>query len=787
YFGGPKADYDAVNLNDGFRNDEKVYDGDGVFWNEAKALASSSNPWANNDNNIDVANLIDFMILWLSGDSESEVRLLGSKVQGQPFRFQMKDADGFLRPTGKSVTHQGPLNLMSRLRSGNTDFAMLVADRIHKHFFNDGALTPAKNIERLQKRVNEARLGFIAESARWGDRFREYQNWLDYQQNLVNNHFPGLTQTMISRFRSAGMYPDIIAPVFSQHGGSIAPGAGITMSTNALAIYYTLDGSDPRLPGGAINPLSSIAQFAGDAPNPRDFITTGHLWKYLDDGSDQGNAWRAVNFDDSEWAEGPSELGYAEGDEATRVEFIDTAPLTGGIQRNATTYFRATVELPDPSSYSYFVVKLKYDDGAAVYANGREILRTSNLPENAKFNTFANRATPNEKLFFNFQVPSSMFVNGANSLAVEIHNSSPSSSDISFDLILRGEVDTTDGDKVTKPVIMSEPSMLRARSRNANTGQWSALNEAFFSIGAVPANESNIIISELHYHPSEPSNPEEIAISTDRDDYEFVELLNTGDSPVDLSKVHFSNGITFEFPLNTILNPGKRLVVVRDLEAFTVRYGSDENIFVAGQYTGRLSNDGENLALFSDITGDILEFTYNDQTPWSTLADGAGHSLVAIGSFPSEAGNWGAHALAGGAPGYPDQIITSGYLAWKNNNAIKSDLGDADDDGIPNLVEYGFATNPRSANATALPRTSTLTLGGERYLTITYQRNLAADDVQVQVQSSADLGEWTNDETLVTVSQIVTPEENAVTITRRTAKPVTTHEDTYLRVIVTLQ
>ena len=726
------------------------------------------------------------MLLWISGDSESEVRLMGSKAQGQPFRFQMKDADGYLRPTGKSVTHQGPLSLMSRLRSGNTDFAMLLADRIHKHFFNDGALTPAKNIERLQKRVDEAQPGFIAESARWGNRFREYQDWLNYQQNLVNNHFPGLAQTMISRFRSAGMYPNIIAPVFSQHGGSIASGAGITMTTDSTSIYYTIDGSDPRLPGGAINPLATIAPFAGDTPNPRDFMTNGHVWKYLDDGSDQGTTWRTVNFDDSGWAEGPSELGYAEGDEATQVAYIDTDPLLGGVQRNATTYFRTNVEIADPSSYSYFVVKIKYDDAAAVYANGTEILRTTNLPASADFNTFASRGTPNEKSFFNFQVPSSKFVDGINSLAVEIHNASPASSDISFDMVLRGEVDTTDGDRVTKPVIISEPAILRARARNVTTGQWSALNEAFFSIDSVPASASNLVISELHYHPSEPSSPGEIAVSPDRDDYEFVEFLNTGDNPVDLTKVYFIDGITFAFPPNTILDVGKRLVIVRNLEAFTSRYGSNEAIQLAGEYSGRLSNDGEHLALFSDVTGDILDFTYNDQVPWPTLADGVGHSLVAINSLPSEAGNWGAHALVGGAPGYPDDIITSGYLAWKNANGINSDLGDADEDGIPNLAEYGFGTNPRSSNAGAMSDTSTITLGNERYLTITYQKNLTADDVQIHVQSSPDLKKWTNNQTLITVSEIVNPDGGSAIVTRRSAKPVAAHDDTYLRVIVTL-
>ena len=61
-------------------------------------------------------------------------------------------------------------------------------------------------------------------------------------------------------------------------------------------------------------------------------------------------------------------------------------PETGGLQRNATTYFRTTVEIADPASFSWFVVKLKYDDGAAIYVNGAEAVRTENLSAGAAFN-----------------------------------------------------------------------------------------------------------------------------------------------------------------------------------------------------------------------------------------------------------------------------------------------------------------------------------------------------------------------------------------------------------------
>ena len=794
YLGGSKQDYEAINANNTGSNflPGVVFDGSGNDWTETQRLVNGPAPFVNSASHLDIENMIDFMLLWTSGNSESEFRSVGAVPLGIPFKFFMKDADGFLRPPGHPVTHNGPINSMIRFRtSGNPDYSMLVADRIHKHFFNDGAMTPGQLTERLRRRVNEVKLSFISEAARWtqvrpGRTNHTPASWEGYQNNLLNSQLPNLTSTMLSRFRAAGMYPDIIAPVFSQYGGSVAPGAGITMATNATTIYYTLDGTDSRLPGGAVNPQSTAAQFAGNVPTPKDFISSGHVWKYLDDGSDQGIPWRASGFDDSTWASGPSELGYAENDEATRVGFIDTDPETAGNQRNATTYFRTTVELPDPSAYSYFIIKLKYDDGAAVYANGVEVLRTSNMPINAAYNTFASRPTPNERAFFEFQVPSSRFADGLNSIAVEIHNSSPASSDISFDLILRGEVDTSNGDRITKPVIITQPGILRARSYNNSTRQWSAITEAFFSVGSVPATASSLVISELHYHPAEPSSPEEISTSPDRDDYEFLEFLNTSSNPIDLTRVSFAKGINFTFPRNTILNPGRRLVIVRDLAAFTARYGPTDDIIIAGEYSGRLSNDGETLSVFSDTSGNILEFTYNDQLPWPTLADGNGRSLVAVGQDPAQADNWSAHLLSGGAPGYPDDIITSGYLAWKNANNIDADLGDADGDGILNLAEYSFGTNPRSGDSFPMPSTSAMTLDGQRYLTITYQVNLNADDMRIDVQSSSDLRNWTNEEALITVSETVNADTGTATLTRRMSTPLSAHNDTFLRILVTL-
>ena len=197
-----------------------------------------------------------------------------------------------------------------------------------------------------------------------------------------------------------------------------------------------------------------------------------------------------------------------------------------------------------------------------------------------------------------------------------------------------------------------------ARTYNSGSGEWSALNSAFFSIDSEPASSSNLVISEIHYHPAEPSTVEELAESTDRDDYEFVELFNVGAKAVDLTGVLFDDGISFVFPDNTLLASGARIVLVRDLDAFTARYGSLSPGVIAGQYTGRLSNDGERLALSKNGTGVLHEVTYNDQLPWPTDADGIGYPLFLVD--PTSSPNhqletsWSAHAVLGGTPGVAD-------------------------------------------------------------------------------------------------------------------------------------
>ena len=171
---------------------------------------------------------------------------------------------------------------------------------------------------------------------------------------------------------------------------------------------------------------------SGGGGGPVNYIADNATWKYLDDGSNQGTSWRATGFDDSGWSSGPAELGYGDFDEVTTV---NSGPRGG---RYATTYFRGSTNIPDPSTFVNFTISVTYDDAYAIYVNGTEVARHAGLTNNAPFDEYANNNVGNNAND-TLTIPASAFAAGTNIIAVEIHQTSSGSSDISFALSLTGE------------------------------------------------------------------------------------------------------------------------------------------------------------------------------------------------------------------------------------------------------------------------------------------------------------------------------------------------------------
>ena len=160
-------------------------------------------------------------------------------------------------------------------------------------------------------------------------------------------------------------------------------------------------------------------------------------WSFLDDGSDQGAAWVTVDFDDSHWRSGPAELGYGERDEATVVD-------TGGpgSDKAITTYFRRSFSRTAADVIEGLRLGIRYDDGAVVYLNGAEIGRFYMPAGIIDYKTPALGDVPGDSNNYEFlDLPAIQLREGRNVFAVEVHQSRPGSSDMSFAMKLEGIMD----------------------------------------------------------------------------------------------------------------------------------------------------------------------------------------------------------------------------------------------------------------------------------------------------------------------------------------------------------
>jgi PKD repeat protein len=166
------------------------------------------------------------------------------------------------------------------------------------------------------------------------------------------------------------------------------------------------------------------------AATPTVLVPRGSAWSALDTGVDPGPTWTSATFDDSAWLVGPAPLGFGVFEATT----LDGGPVAA---RHPTTWFRATVDVPNPAATTGLTLELRRDDGAVVYLNGVEVHR-SNLPAAS---TAATLATADvfglaESAFEVAVVDPSLLVAGENVLAVEVHQSSATSDDLAFDFSL---------------------------------------------------------------------------------------------------------------------------------------------------------------------------------------------------------------------------------------------------------------------------------------------------------------------------------------------------------------
>ncbi len=521
------------------------------------------------------------------------------------------------------------------------------------------------------------------------------KDYVTYAANNMRNWYGSTGQSM-SALAADSLIPS--TPTATATCSDDFPANGLT--------FHTSNFSDPQGAGTFAAMKWRIAEVTAGAHaqttpttgagNGTTLISSGASWCYfkgLAEPSTPSGAWRLPGFDDSQWLTGNAPIGFGETFLATNLSDMRYAYTC--------VYLRKTFSVSSLSSLGDLLLEIQYDDGVNVWLNGALVYQDNVPGEELPYTATALSAISNERSFreSNLGNPAAYLVQGQNVMAVQLLNMDiSSSSDCFVDLRLTAEEPTSSGsgssstmavfkktpgkyeidaiwesgelaaftsDLMIPGSVVKPGSTYRVRCKMKDTtGRWSHWSDPVQFVAGEPiaaGTLADLRITELMYNPL-PSD------TLDGDEFEFVELKNTGDETLDLSNVSFTNGIAFDFAGGavTALGAGQFVLVVKNQGAFESRYGSALSSLIAGQYEGKLTNRGEQVTLADYWNGTIADFEYGDGSLWPIAADGGGHSLVPLDSALADepqgslnyAGNWRASTYSAGSPGQDDPAVT---------------------------------------------------------------------------------------------------------------------------------
>ena len=643
---------------------------------------------------------------------DAEISLGNDRFLGSGNRLLQTDLTQVNTPNSPSVPYAG-------LR-GYEEFQIKFSDRLYRAFFNDGVFTTARSQARWDALSDRVRSPLVAESARWGQihggvPLRRDVEWESERLWVRDTFLVQRPEIVLDQFRARGLYPSFDPPQFpSAAGGEYPAAVAVTLAPPAGQtgeIYYTLDGSDPR------QPASVDVETLLPANSPGQVLVPS-----TENGGDLlGDTW--FGFDDplgiENWTGGAAAVGFEQqGSDYRSLLQIDVGEEMFGI--NGSVYLRVAFDVPDQEtidSIDRLILKMKYDDGFVAFLNGERVAE-ANAPAGLAWDSLATGGQPDSAavLFQEFDISAQrdLLRVGRNVLALQGMNGAIESSDLLLvpEIQARGtQVDagiSAAAQLYAGGFTMAQSGVVKARFLSSG-GVWSALREELYLIGDPPAGAGDLVISEINYHPRDPSGAEEEAVATGDGAFEFIEVLNVSAETVEMGGVRFDDGIDFVFPAGG-LAPGGRLLVVKDQAAFAVRYPAIPAALIAGEFDDTsLSNGGEDVVLVDALGEVILDFEYDDKAPWPTEPDGGGATLVLIDPSaspdPGLAASWRASRLPDGAPGGDENALDTDLDSlpddWEMqffNDLAQDAGGNLDGDGWDHLREFMEGTNPLLAD-----------------------------------------------------------------------------------------
>lgn len=452
------------------------------------------------------------------------------------------------------------------------------------------------------------------------------------------------------------------------------------------------------------------------------------------------------------------------------VDYMQDFVSSGGYGYNLLQSQGSDANIPATPSISYV--------GAAEYSVDQLVFQTSSFSDPQGAGTFAN---------IQWRI-------------AEVHNASVANFEQGEPYIYEiegtwesGQLSTFDS-QISIPANATEAGKTyRARVRMQDTsGNWSHWSDPIEFLATTPTLAPSLVITELHYHPA-ATEP------IDESDLEFIELLNTGDTPIDLSGIQIadfaSEGYTFADGL--VLAPGEYIVVARSPEVFQSVYGTDMNLAPDGFGAAQLSNGGETISLVTAAGAPFLSFTYDDAAPWPAEADGDGPSLEIIDPLgsPSDASNWRASATVGGSPGaaglatpliagdYDGNGIVDhdDYGVWRSQfgqSLFTAGAGaDGNGDGRINLADYTVWRNNLGASVALLVDAGTIRSSDEETIPVAAAVSDAAFAMYQSPESTGQESKSTRQPDADVIAPTPTPELPLNSRSARDLPPSLARED----------
>ncbi|MHC5184610.1 MAG: lamin tail domain-containing protein, partial [Planctomycetota bacterium] len=650
-----------------------VRNGDSIEWDTALDFIRN-NDLANDTKYIqaaemlDIVDFIDYLIIQLySGNWDwpgNNWTVSRERTPEGKFRFHCWDVEGAMEsgrlnqfgfddfpiwwPAGSRGLNdmETQMSWIYRGLKANSEFKVLFADRIQKHFYYDGALVSAN----LERRFNELREKMSTRLP-------------NMDTSVLTTWIPNRHQIMLDKFADEDLYaspgPTFLVNGTPQHGGYVSSGDAITITPTGAwgTTYYTTDGTDPR---------TWITKTPGSPPFNTVLVSEGAAKKVLIPSSPVSDDWKGGNepFSDSSWiyynfiAGKTGGVGYERDTGYEGFISYDVAPglYTNNNTQSCLIRIPFSVDAGQLQDMTYLTLRMRHDDAFVAYINGTEVYQSSQVPDPLEWNSSSSGAGTEAANLINYDISSHLPMLQAGSdniLAIHGLNSGPTSSDFLISVLLEagalGSGGTAPGGAISPSAIeytgdfsFSQSSQLKSRFLMPS-GLWSALHEASYAVG--PVAES-LRVSEVMYHPVDPNE-------------EFIEIINVGSQSINLNLVEFTKGISFTVGSET-LSPDERVVLVRNQTAFMNRYPSFTGRII-GQYEGSLDNGGEKIILQDAAKTAIQEFTYKDG--WYDITDGQGYSLTVRDPYSSDPNDWSikegwrSSAAVGGTPGTDDSGV----------------------------------------------------------------------------------------------------------------------------------